>query len=175
MRFGTWNVRSLYRSGSLTTVNRELARYKLDLVGVQEVRWDKEGEVRAGGLYSFSMEKKRKSLIGNKIFVHHRILSAVKRVEFVSDRMLYIVMRGRWCNIIVLNAHAPSEGEKVSKDSFMRKWNEFLIIFQGPMKILLIDFKAKLGKDDIFTPTIWNESLHQDSNDNGARIVNVTT
>jgi len=84
-------------------------------------------------------------------------------------------MRGRWCNIIVLNAHAPSEGEKVSKDSFMRKWNEFLIIFQGPMKILLIDFKAKLGKDDIFTPTIWNESLHQDSNDNGARIVNVTT
>jgi len=60
MRFGTWNVRSLYRSGSLTTVNRELARYKLDLVGVQEVRWDKEGEVRAGGLYSFSMEKKTK-------------------------------------------------------------------------------------------------------------------
>jgi hypothetical protein len=36
-------VRSLYRSGSLTTVARELARYtrKLDLIGVQEVRWDK--------------------------------------------------------------------------------------------------------------------------------------
>ena len=38
MRFGTWNVRSVYRSGSITTVVRELARYKLDLVGVQEVR-----------------------------------------------------------------------------------------------------------------------------------------
>jgi hypothetical protein len=43
------------------------------------------------------------------------------------------------------------------------------------MKILLIYFKAKLGKDDIFKPTIWNESLHQDSNDNGVRIVNFTT
>jgi len=32
MRFGTWNVRSLYRSGSLSTVATELARYKLDLV-----------------------------------------------------------------------------------------------------------------------------------------------
>jgi hypothetical protein len=32
-RFGTWNVRSLYRAGSLKTVSRELARYKLDLVG----------------------------------------------------------------------------------------------------------------------------------------------
>jgi len=42
MRFGTWNVRSMYRSVSLTTVARKLARYKFDFVGVQEVRWDKE-------------------------------------------------------------------------------------------------------------------------------------
>jgi hypothetical protein len=38
MRFGTRNVGSLYRAGSLTTVAREIARYKLDLVEVQEVR-----------------------------------------------------------------------------------------------------------------------------------------
>ena len=43
---GTWNVRSLYRVGSLTAEARELARNKLELVGVQEVRWDKEGTVR---------------------------------------------------------------------------------------------------------------------------------
>jgi len=48
MRFSTWNVRSLYRTGSLTAAARELARYKLDLAGVQEVRWDKGGTVRAG-------------------------------------------------------------------------------------------------------------------------------
>jgi hypothetical protein len=37
MRFGAWNVRSLYRVGSLTTVAEEVSKYKLDLVGVQEV------------------------------------------------------------------------------------------------------------------------------------------
>jgi exonuclease III len=47
MRFGTWNVRSLYRSGSYETVARELGKYKLDLVGVQEVRWDNGGTERA--------------------------------------------------------------------------------------------------------------------------------
>jgi len=47
MRFDTWNVSSLYRAGSLTAVARELARCKLDLVGVQEVRWGKRGTVRA--------------------------------------------------------------------------------------------------------------------------------
>jgi len=47
---GTWNVRRLYRAGSLTAAARELARYKLDLVGVQEVRWDKRGHSKSRGL-----------------------------------------------------------------------------------------------------------------------------
>jgi exonuclease III len=46
MRFGTWNVRSLYRSGSLKTVAKELWKYKLDLMSVQEIRWEKEGTER---------------------------------------------------------------------------------------------------------------------------------
>jgi exonuclease III len=37
MRFCTWNVRSLYRIGLLKRVMREVGKYKLDLVGVQEV------------------------------------------------------------------------------------------------------------------------------------------
>jgi len=68
MRFGTWNVKSLYRSGSLTTVAREFARYKLDLVGVQEVRWDKGGMVRAGDYNFFLWKRKQKLSLGNKIF-----------------------------------------------------------------------------------------------------------
>jgi hypothetical protein len=32
-----------------------------------------------------------------------------------------------------------------------------------------------VGREDIFKPTIGNESLHQDSNDNGARVVNFAT
>jgi hypothetical protein len=43
------------------------------------------------------------------------------------------------------------------------------------MKILFRDFNAKVGKEDIFKPTIRNESLHATSNDNGVRVVNFTT
>jgi exonuclease III len=52
MRIGTLNVRSLNRAGSLTAAVRELARHKLDLVGVQEVRWDK-GDTERAGDYNF--------------------------------------------------------------------------------------------------------------------------
>jgi hypothetical protein len=44
------------------------------------------------------------------------------------------------------------------------------------MQVLLGDFSAaKVGREDIFKPTIGNESLHEISNNNGARLVNVTT
>jgi hypothetical protein len=46
-------------------------------------------------------------------------MSEVKRVVFVSHRMSYIILRGRWCNIIVLNVHAPTEDKTDDvKDSF---------------------------------------------------------
>ena len=48
MKIGTWNVRSLYRAGSIKAAPRELVRYKLDVVGVQEVSWEKGDTVRAG-------------------------------------------------------------------------------------------------------------------------------
>ena len=52
-------------------------------------------------------------------FVYCGIISAVQKVEFVSERVSYIVLRGCWCNIIVLNVHAPSEEKSDdSKDSF---------------------------------------------------------
>jgi len=43
------------------------------------------------------------------------------------------------------------------------------------MKMLLGDFKAKVGGENIFKPTIGQESLHQDSYDNGVRLVNFAT
>jgi hypothetical protein len=44
MRFGMWNIRSLFRAGSIMTVLRELSRYKLDLVGVQVNNTKPSGE-----------------------------------------------------------------------------------------------------------------------------------
>jgi hypothetical protein len=77
--------------------------------------------------------------------VHKRIISAVKRVEFVSDRMSYIILRGRWCHIIVLNVHAPTEDKTdVVKDSFYEELERVLDKFpKYHTKILLGDFNAK--------------------------------
>jgi hypothetical protein len=56
-------------------------------------------------------------------------------------------------------------------EELKRVFDKFL---KRHMKILLGDFNAKVGREDIFKPTIGNESLHEINNDNGVRLVNVS-
>jgi hypothetical protein len=78
MKFGTWNMRSLYGCGSFITEARELATCILDLVCVLEFRWDKGGTVTTDD-YTFIYVKRNENLqLETGFFVHYRILSAVK-------------------------------------------------------------------------------------------------
>jgi hypothetical protein len=66
--------------------------------------------------------------------------------------LCHILLRGRWCNIIVVNVHTPCEDTSDDKkDSFYeelgRVFNQFP---RYNMKILLGDFNAKVGREDIF-------------------------
>ena len=91
--------------------------------------------------------------------------------------MSYIALRGCWCNIFDLNAHAAREVK--SDDSKDSVYEELEQVFENfpkyRMKILLEGFKEKFESEDIFKLRVGNESLHQDINDNGVRIVNFAT
>ena len=78
--------------------------------------------VRTGDYIFFYGKGNENHQLRSRFFVQHRIVSAVKRVEFVNDRVPYIVLRGRRCNIVVPNVRAPSEEKRDDrKGSFMRK------------------------------------------------------
>jgi hypothetical protein len=110
-------------------------------------------------------------------FVHKRIVSIIRRVDLVSDRMSYIKLGGRWCNFVVLNVHASCKDKTDEvKNSFYEELGR--VFYQFPrydMKMLLDDFNAKAGREDIFKPTVGNESSHEITNDNGVRVVNFAT
>ena len=68
-------------------------------------------------------------------------------MEFISDRVSGITLKGRWCDIIVVNVHAPSEDKDNDiKHTFYEEINllfDQLLVYH--MKILFGDFHAKVG------------------------------
>jgi hypothetical protein len=144
-------------------VSRELAKHKLNLVGVQDIRWDKGVTEPADDCTFFYRNGNADYHIGTGFFVHKGIISAFKSVEFVSNRFPYIILRGCWCDVIVLNVHAPTEDEcndtRGSSDEKLR-----CVFYQFPkyhIKILLEDFNSKVGRENIFKLTVGNDSLHK--------------
>jgi exonuclease III len=73
--------------------------------------------------------------------------------------------------------HAPCEDTSDDvKDNFYEELGRVFDQFpRYDMKILLGDFNAKVGREDVFKPTIGNEISHEISNDNGVRVVNFAT
>jgi threonine aldolase len=101
--------------------------------------------------------------------VRKRITSAVKRVKFVSDRLSYITIRGRWSYNTVLNVHAPTEDktEDVKGSFYEELANVFNKFSKYHINILSGIFSAKIGREDLLQKTIGSENLLEISSELG--------
>ena len=98
-------------------------------------------------------------------------------MQFVCVRISYIVLRGRWCDVIVLKTHGPTNDDSdASKDRFSEDLEQVFFRFsKNHMKILLENVNAKFGREDISQLTVRNDSLHENSNLNCVITVNIPT
>jgi fucose permease len=81
-------------------------------VGVQEVRWNKSSTEWAKNYTFFYTEKNEDHQLATGFFMHKRKISVIRRVDFSSFRMSYIILRGVWCIIIVLNVYVQCENKR---------------------------------------------------------------
>jgi hypothetical protein len=90
--------------------------------------------------------------------------------------MTVLTIAARWFNIAFINVHVPTEEkEEVEKDEFYSLLNVLNDIPANCIQIILVDFNAKIGKENFFRPIIGIHSLHEESNDNGCRLVAFAT
>ena len=94
-----------------------------------------------------------------------------------QTELLYLQINVCVCACVRACMHAPNEEKSDdSKDSFYEELEQVFNHFpKYHMKILFGDFNAEVGRKNIVKLTFWNKNLHQDSNDNGIRIINFAT
>ena len=102
-------------------------------------------------------------LVGHELAIHDWKLEDLSIIIIIITIIIISFMQGIYTYIPKKN-HVPREYSVLAILS---------LLFMVP--ISLVPFNAKVGRENIFKPTIGNESLLQDSNDNGVRIVNFAT
>jgi hypothetical protein len=85
-------------------------------------------------------------------FVHKRIVTAVRREELIGNRVSYIILSARWCNIIFLNVHASCEdkGDDVKYSFYEELGWAFDRLPRYYMNISLGDLNANVNRENIF-------------------------
>jgi hypothetical protein len=107
-RYGqaTYERRDLQFYQDSTGEFQNLITHKIKMfVFPKMVTWD------STGLQIFCAKRNKNGRLQTGYSAHKGIIT--KNRVFCNDRKLYMVLRGRWCDISGLNAHAPTVDENV--------------------------------------------------------------
>lgn len=172
-RFGQWNVRTLYQDGNFEQLSSECERLNIDLVGLSEVRWNCSGEAQSekGGLLIYSGMPKdddpHKHGVG--IYLRKSIRSALICWKPISERIISARLRNKNKHTSVVQCYAPTEDSDLSeKENFYSLLDRTLnSIPKTDIIILMGDFNAQIGSDNIDYERIMGRQAIGTCNENG--------
>jgi hypothetical protein len=93
--------------------------------------------------------------------------------EAMDERICSLRMRGKFNNFTILSVHAPTEeNDELFSSSLYDKLNQIhQRIPAHDTKIIVGDFNAKLERECVFKPFVWNWRQHETSKENGIRAI----
>lgn len=146
----------------------------MDLVAIQETRWPGRGLIEKKDYVLFySGAEGQCRDFGTAFLLKAKHKQSVLSFEPLSERMCKLRLKGKFCNITAISTHAPTEDKDDDvKDAFYEDLRRAVESTPKHDALLLLgDFNAKVGREDYCRPTIGQYSLHEESNDNGMRLI----
>jgi exonuclease III len=120
MLIGSWNVRTLYRTGSIIMLTQQLIQYNLDIAAIQETRWQ-DKHIMDTKTYTFFLGGKygRKHEYGVAFAVKEKVRNKVLDFKAIDQRICLLRIKTKFGNLSLMNACAPTEeSDDVDKDRF---------------------------------------------------------
>ena len=98
--------------GKLEVVKQEMARVKVDVLGIRELKWTGMGEFNSDNhyIYYYGWESLRRN--GVAIIVNKRVRNAVLGCKLKNDRMISVCFQGKPFNITVIQVCATTTNEE---------------------------------------------------------------
>ena len=171
-KIASWNVRTLYQTGKLAQVLKEVKEYNLDVLGVCEMRWIGQGKTIKDGITILHSGHSVDHARGVGIFLKGEAAKALISWEPVSDRIITARLHCRHVKVSIIQAYAPTTvTDDQEKDAFYdRLLDTVNELPSHDLKILMGDFNAQINNDrQNFESIIGPHGIAKETNDNGER------
>lgn len=170
LRFGTWNVRSLFAKGKLQNLIEEAEALKMDLFGICETRWDGVGDTRIDG-WRFMWSGGDVHAHGVGILMRDSVSRSVKGFWPVSKRVMMVKLSAKPIDICVLQVYAPTtdHSDEEVEEFYGDVARALKQVKSGEVVFVMGDLNAKVGSSSI--DGIVGQFGLGYKNDRGARLV----
>ena len=112
--------------GKLEVVKQEMARVKVDILRISELKWTGMGEFNTDDHYIYYCRQESLRRNGAAVMVNKRIRNAVLGCSLKNDRMISVCFQGKSFNITVIQVYAPtSNTEEAEVNGSMRTYKTF--------------------------------------------------
>jgi len=177
-RIGVWNVRTMFETGKAAQVAREMDRYRLEILGLSEVRWMSSGQTTlASGhqlLYSGPSEEEGVHKNGVGLMLSKKASKSLMEWEPVNDRILSARFFSKFQKISIVQCYAPTNmTDEESKEEFYLQLQSVLDrLPKRDITIVMGDMNAKVGSDNCGREHVMGKEGTGTANENGELFTN---
>lgn len=178
-RIGFWNVRTLREAGKIRQLEKEMENYKVDILGVTEVRWNDFGETRTNGgktfLHSGQVGEDAESRNGVGMLMTKSVQKSMLKWDPISDRLMWVKFKGKVRNITVFVCYAPTElaTQDIKDEFYSSLTRELNKASKRDIKIIIGDLNAKVGNENDGLEHVMGKHGLGERNENGEMFVNL--